>query len=249
MHKFPFITPTLKKLEGAARYANHLPPQYAEPFDWLKGWPVFIVGCGPSLDLINNVWERLSDPDLITVGLNRAVLKFTPTFWTLYDSPDIEKIGLKDFAETYDGFSVWSWRHAGNDMKHKRRLNMAPRGGHDAVENWGKQGLGRLYPSGYSASYALETFSSIMKANPTYLVGIDNKRPGDKAYCTDLWSALDVTAKDTIAARMAIEVQRSTLIHHVKAGLVLVHGNFFFDDVFFNIKIIVSQGRPHQLRP
>ena len=48
---------------------------------------------------------------------------------------------------------------------------------------------------------------------------------------------------------MVVEEKSPAPVDNVKAGHVLVHGNLFFDDVLFEIKILITQSRPHELCP
>lgn len=150
----------------------------------LRGRHVFLIGNSPSLKQLPENWaDRLSDPRLFTVGINRAIMWMKPRFWWVSDEDMIhdrdyrsyhadEDGGIvpKKYDDMFDGVRIW-WEPI---AKFTTRSNFVP-------WNWGffqyccqTADMSNLHKYPESDLFALQAFMGIMVAKRVVLVGIDH---------------------------------------------------------------------------
>jgi hypothetical protein len=72
-----------------------------------KGKPIFILGCGSSINEID--LTKLDSH--ITIGVNRIVYEYYPTYWMFIDSPITKEFGKK-IPTRVIGSQILCWEHA-----------------------------------------------------------------------------------------------------------------------------------------
>lgn len=155
---------------------------YPDVRGMLRGFPVFIVGASPSLDEMPGIWELLSDPEIITVGINTTVKHFSPNYWFMTDCRVIRELVPREVTRRYPGIRVWAQSYIKSYMDDHGLADLE-------ILPWGFQGvwdkksrrfetesIGKIQTYGNSDSYAAQVFGGVMRAGPIYYVGVDHRQ-------------------------------------------------------------------------
>jgi hypothetical protein len=132
-----------------------------------KNKPIYIVGGGPSLKGFD--FSQLNDK--VTIGCNKAILYFDPTYLAYMDDQFYEW-HEKDVRNFKGMKFTHSWNNPKDDVI--RLINLGPLGiSEDITEG--------VFHGGNAGYFALN-LAYIMGGNPIYLLGIDMRYNGGKTH-------------------------------------------------------------------
>ena len=128
-----------------------------------KGKPFFILGCGCSINWLD---LTLIDP-FISIGVNRIVYAYHPTYWMFIDHPIVKEFGKKIDLRII-GSQILCWSHAKHntngamvfEQSKNRRCNKLERG---------YNGL----TFGHTTTFTAMHMAYIMGASSLVLCGVD----------------------------------------------------------------------------